>query len=131
MLQLRNRYNLEKRRMEQLRDEVPGKYHESPWPLYESLQFLSDHIKSRRRYKSMLPVVNFKEDAEINESGNDYSAMGADDSAMVGDGKDDDSQMGGGGGGDDGDVSVHPFANGLLTVKVEDNSEDQESEVET
>uniref|UniRef100_A0A1I8M6T7 MADF domain-containing protein n=1 Tax=Musca domestica TaxID=7370 RepID=A0A1I8M6T7_MUSDO len=124
MLQLRNRYNLEKRRMEQLREEVPGKYHESPWPLYDSLQFLSNHIKARRRYKSILPVNNNhkEEDSQMNDSGNDYSAMGPDDNAAMvdDDGDRDESQSG-----------LQPYPNGLLTVKVEDDaSEEQGSEEE-
>lgn len=54
MLQLRNRYNLEKRRLEQLCLENPGKQMFSPWPLFNYLSFLSNHIRSRRSYKSMM-----------------------------------------------------------------------------
>ncbi|XP_013099608.2 protein kinase 4 isoform X1 [Stomoxys calcitrans] len=129
MLQLRNRYNLEKRRMEQLREET-GKHHESPWGLYDSLQFLSGHIKSRRRYKSILPVYNHKDDSQLNDSGNDYSAMGVDDSAMLIDNsaKDDMMHSPGGVGGS----SSQPFPNGLFSVKVEENmSEGHASEVDT
>lgn len=50
MYQLRNRYNLEKRKMRSLQDEGIA----SPramWPLYNSLDFLNGHIKQRRSYK--------------------------------------------------------------------------------
>ncbi|XP_075146626.1 jing interacting gene regulatory 1 [Haematobia irritans] len=111
MLQLRNRYNLEKRRMEQLREET-GKLHESPWALYDRLQFLSGHIKARRRYKSMIPITNHKDDSQMNDSGNDYSTM--DDSAMIDGGDKDDMSQG---------------VNGLFNVKVEENlSEGHDSE---
>ncbi|XP_073826861.1 jing interacting gene regulatory 1 [Musca autumnalis] len=123
MLQLRNRYNLEKRRMEQLREEVPGKYHESPWPLYDSLQFLSNHIKARRRYKSILPVNNHKEE-DMNDSGNDYSGMGPDDTAGMMDDDDNDKE--------DGSQSgiMQPYPNGLLTVKVENDASDEQGSEE-
>lgn len=58
MLQLRNRYNLEKRRLEQLSLEHPHKIMNSPWPLYNHLSFLSNHIRSRRSYKSMMTRSN-------------------------------------------------------------------------
>lgn len=58
MLQLRNRYNLEKRRLEQLNLENPHKHMTSPWPLYSYLSFLSNHIRSRRSYKSMMTRSN-------------------------------------------------------------------------
>lgn len=54
MLQLRNRYNLEKRRLENLAEEYPDKIIQSQWPLYDHLHFLSDHIRPRRSYKRML-----------------------------------------------------------------------------
>lgn len=54
MLQLRNRYNLEKRRLENLAEEYPTKIIQSQWPLYEHLHFLSTHIRPRRSYKRML-----------------------------------------------------------------------------
>uniref|UniRef100_A0A905AWP0 MADF domain-containing protein n=1 Tax=Glossina morsitans morsitans TaxID=37546 RepID=A0A905AWP0_GLOMM len=56
MLQLRNRYNLEKRRLEQLREDNPSKPIESLLPLYEHLRFLSDHIRARKSYKRMVPL---------------------------------------------------------------------------
>ncbi|XP_037948302.1 transcription factor Adf-1 [Teleopsis dalmanni] len=54
MLQLRNRFNLEKRRLENLREEHPGRIIESPWPLFAELGFLNDHIRSRRSYKRLM-----------------------------------------------------------------------------
>ncbi|XP_037922807.1 uncharacterized protein LOC119658997 isoform X1 [Hermetia illucens] len=54
MYQLRNRYNLEKRRLENLRMEDPTKQVRSPWPLFYHLTFLDGHIRPRRSYKSMM-----------------------------------------------------------------------------
>ncbi|EDV41901.1 uncharacterized protein Dana_GF17699 [Drosophila ananassae] len=48
MITLRNRYNIEKRRVENgLSTQA------SQWPLFESLQFLGDHIRPRRSFKNM------------------------------------------------------------------------------
>ncbi|KAI8046337.1 uncharacterized protein LOC128263557 [Drosophila gunungcola] len=48
MTTLRNRYNIEKRRVENgLSTQA------SQWPLFESLQFLGDHIRPRRSFKNM------------------------------------------------------------------------------
>lgn len=55
MYQLRNRYNLEKRKMQSLRDE--GLTNPKPmWPLYHNLNFLSGHIKQRKSYKMIRSV---------------------------------------------------------------------------
>lgn len=54
MYQLRNRYNLEKRRLDNLRLEDPSKTVRSPWPLFYHLTFLDGHIRPRRSYKSMM-----------------------------------------------------------------------------
>ncbi|ALC46966.1 jigr1, partial [Drosophila busckii] len=45
MITLRNRYNIEKRRVENSGIAI------SQWPLYDNLSFLSEHIRSRRTYK--------------------------------------------------------------------------------
>lgn len=123
MLQLRNRYNLEKRRIEQLREENPQKYINSPWPLYDSLQFLSGHIKARRRYKAMLTASGgHKEEPHsfLHDSANDYSALGTDDAALEA-AKDEANRY-----------LDHEFPNALLSVKVEENmSNYQMSEPET
>ncbi|KAG4078039.1 hypothetical protein HA402_002090 [Bradysia odoriphaga] len=55
MYQLRNRYNLEKRKMKSLQDEGIA----SPravWPLYNSLDFLNGHIKQRKSYKMVRSI---------------------------------------------------------------------------
>ncbi|XP_037045720.1 uncharacterized protein LOC119081083 [Bradysia coprophila] len=52
MYQLRNRYNVEKRRLQSLRDD--GLPNPKPmWPLYHNLNFLSSHIRQRKSYKTM------------------------------------------------------------------------------
>lgn len=71
MLQLRNRYNLEKRRLENLAEEYPDKIIQSQWPLYEHLHFLSDHIRPRRSYKRMLT----RPSAEFNHSISNQSTV--------------------------------------------------------
>jgi hypothetical protein len=55
MLQLRNRYNLEKRKLESSRSEaLPNP--KSPWPLYKYLLFFDGHIKQRRSYKMLRKI---------------------------------------------------------------------------
>lgn len=55
MLQLRNRYNLEKRKLESQRSEAcPNP--KSPWPLYKYLLFFDGHIKQRRSYKMLRKI---------------------------------------------------------------------------
>lgn len=55
MLQLRNRYNLEKRKLEGTRSEsCPNP--KSPWPLYKYLLFFDGHIKQRRSYKMLRKI---------------------------------------------------------------------------
>ncbi|EDV92843.1 uncharacterized protein LOC6563138 isoform X2 [Drosophila grimshawi] len=49
---LRNRYNIEKRRVEN--NCIVG----SQWPLYENLSFLSEHIRTRRSYKRQSKSVD-------------------------------------------------------------------------
>ncbi|XP_002017442.2 uncharacterized protein LOC6592054 [Drosophila persimilis] len=48
MLNLRNRYNIEKRRIES--GGLSAQY--SQWPQFESLHFLANHIRSRRSFKN-------------------------------------------------------------------------------
>jgi hypothetical protein len=62
MLQLRNRYNLEKRKIEGMRTEsCPNP--KSSWPLYKYLLFFDGHIKQRRSYKMLKKI----QDAEARE----------------------------------------------------------------
>lgn len=53
MYQLRNRYNLEKRKVESLRSEglINAR---STWPLFGNLNFLDGHIRPRKSYKSLM-----------------------------------------------------------------------------
>ncbi|XP_017480274.1 PREDICTED: myb-like protein Y isoform X2 [Rhagoletis zephyria] len=141
MLQLRNRYNLEKRRLEQLRDENPGQSVDSPWPLFHHLHFLSEHIRPRRSYKSMQPRTSLADSADDDE---DYTERPrpkrhqqrqlkphlATRSATAGGGRRDSYSDGGGDGGDGGGAvgggggahnsSAETYANGMLTVKMEE-----------
>lgn len=55
MYQLRNRYNLEKRKIRSLQDEGVASPKAS-WPLYNSLDFLNGHIKQRKSYKMVRSV---------------------------------------------------------------------------
>ncbi|KAM8706028.1 hypothetical protein ACLKA7_010336 [Drosophila subpalustris] len=50
MITLRNRYNIEKRRVEN--SSMTANFMGSQWPLFENLSFLSEHIRSRRSYKT-------------------------------------------------------------------------------
>lgn len=62
MYQLRNRYNLEKRKIETTKSDscpVP----KSTWPLFYHLNFLDGHIRPRKSYKSMMKV---KMDDDVN-----------------------------------------------------------------
>lgn len=55
MLQLRNRYNLEKRKIETMRSEAcPNP--KSTWALYKYLLFFDGHIKQRRSYKMLKKI---------------------------------------------------------------------------
>ncbi|KAH8346935.1 uncharacterized protein jigr1 isoform X2 [Drosophila kikkawai] len=63
MITLRNRYNIEKRRVENgLSTQA------SQWPLFESLQFLGDHIRPRRSFKNMCKLEDDEEPYEVDES---------------------------------------------------------------
>ncbi|XP_067633012.1 uncharacterized protein [Eurosta solidaginis] len=50
MVQLRNRYNLEKRRVEMLQEQYNDPNITSQWPMYNYLTYLGGHIKSRRSF---------------------------------------------------------------------------------
>lgn len=51
MFQLRNRYNLEKRKVE-MQDGDPNA--KSTWPLFDRMSFLEGHIRPRKSYKSIM-----------------------------------------------------------------------------
>lgn len=66
MLQLRNRYNLEKRKIETMRSEsCPNP--KSTWALYKYLLFFDGHIKQRRSYKMLKKI----QDAEAEKARHD------------------------------------------------------------
>lgn len=67
MLQLRNRFNLEKRRLEAMKEQQPHSDVHSQWSLYENLSFLSDYVKTRRPY-SMPVSLNPKVDTTCTSS---------------------------------------------------------------
>ncbi|XP_054744669.1 uncharacterized protein LOC129249068 isoform X1 [Anastrepha obliqua] len=135
MLQLRNRYNLEKRRLEQLRDENPGQQIESPWPLFEHLHFLSEHIRPRRSYKSMQPRTSLAETGDDEDEHSQQQQQQRSEQlqqrqqqqhlAAAG-GRDSFSDGGGGGGvgSNNNSADMTTFANGLLTVKMEEPDAD-------
>lgn len=131
MLQLRNRYNLEKRRLEQIREENPGKTVESPWPLYEMLHFLSDHIRARRSYKRMFPLGHSGSgDMDNSQGSNPLSPYTAADLDGVGD----ENHRGDRNSFENNDVrslnstaGAVPYANGLCAVKIEDNDSDNDT----
>lgn len=53
MYQLRNRYNLEKRKVLAMKDEGI-RNPKSSWPLFGNLSFLDNHIRPRKSYKGMM-----------------------------------------------------------------------------
>lgn len=117
---------MEKRRIEQLREENPNKLYDSPWPLYDHLHFLSDHIRARRSYKKMMPLNgsmsgggdmlgHFATGPELSNSCSNNSNVTL--SQVTASGA---SMLAGGG--------VTAFPNGLLAVKMEDGSEETEEE---
>ena len=64
MLQLRNRYNLEKRKIEAARSEsLPNP--KSTWGLYKYLLFFDGHIKQRRSYKMLKKIQEAEESDNI------------------------------------------------------------------
>lgn len=64
MLQLRNRYNLEKRKIEAARSEsLP--FPKSTWGLYRHLLFFDGHIKQRRSYKMLKKIQEAEESDNI------------------------------------------------------------------
>uniref|UniRef100_A0A034W9H5 Transcription factor Adf-1 n=1 Tax=Bactrocera dorsalis TaxID=27457 RepID=A0A034W9H5_BACDO len=148
MLQLRNRYNLEKRRLEQVRDENPGQNIESPWPLFQHLHFLSEHIRPRRSYKSMQPRTSLADTGDDDDEQQPSShhqqpeqylqqqhqqQQTLNSTAATTGNRDSYSDGGGEGGGNNSSADMATFANGLLAVKMEEpdaddaNAADEES----
>ncbi|XP_043652861.1 uncharacterized protein LOC122619792 [Drosophila teissieri] len=66
MTTLRNRYNIEKRRVENGLSTQS-----SQWPLFESLQFLGDHIRPRRSFKNMSVKEDDEETYEVDDCRSD------------------------------------------------------------
>lgn len=74
MLQLRNRYNLEKRKIEQMRSEaLPNP--KSTWALYKYLLFFDGHIKQRRSYKMLKKIQDAEAEKSRSENGRDGNSM--------------------------------------------------------
>lgn len=72
MLQLRNRYNLEKRKIETMRSEAcPNP--KSTWALYKYLLFFDGHIKQRRSYKMLKKIQDAEADKSRHDNGQDNS----------------------------------------------------------
>jgi hypothetical protein len=72
MLQLRNRYNLEKRKIETMRSEAcPNP--KSTWALYKYLLFFDGHIKQRRSYKMLKKIQEAEADRSKSETRGDNS----------------------------------------------------------
>ncbi|XP_016982214.1 uncharacterized protein LOC108046816 [Drosophila rhopaloa] len=70
MTTLRNRYNIEKRRVENgLSTQA------SQWPLFESLQFLGDHIRPRRSFKNMSMKEEDEEPYEVDDCQSDSNGQ--------------------------------------------------------
>uniref|UniRef100_A0A336LJ87 CSON007380 protein n=1 Tax=Culicoides sonorensis TaxID=179676 RepID=A0A336LJ87_CULSO len=75
MLQLRNRFNLEKRKLEAVRNET-GQNSVSTWPLFETMQFLEGHIRPRKSYKMIMKEMLYK---KPNGESNDATNFDSDD----------------------------------------------------
>lgn len=73
MITLRNRYNIEKRRVENssLTSSIVG----SQWPLFDNLSFLSEHIRSRRSYKMQSKSLDGRADEDEDEEHFDVDDM--------------------------------------------------------
>lgn len=69
MLQLRNRYNLEKRKIEGMRTQTSPNP-KSSWPLYKYLLFFDGHIKQRRSYKMLKKIQDAEAAADKRRSEN-------------------------------------------------------------
>lgn len=74
MLQLRNRYNLEKRKIETMRSEAcPNP--KSTWALYKYLLFFDGHIKQRRSYKMLKKIQDAEADKSRHDNRHENSSM--------------------------------------------------------
>lgn len=83
MLQLRNRYNLEKRKIEAMRSETcPNP--KSTWALYKYLLFFDGHIKQRRSYK-MLKKIQDAEKSRSDHRGENSMASSSNNESYHGD----------------------------------------------
>lgn len=58
MNQLRNRYNLEKRKVIAMKDDGI-RNPKTSWPLFVHLRFLDNHIRPRKSYKGMMRKEGF------------------------------------------------------------------------
>lgn len=80
LLQLRNRFNLEKRKLEAARNEAGQNSVVSTWPLFDCMSFLEGHIRPRKSYKMIMKEMMYKKpNGEIGESGNMKDCYDTDD----------------------------------------------------
>lgn len=83
MLQLRNRYNLEKRKIETMRSEAcPNP--KSTWALYKYLLFFDGHIKQRRSYKMLKKIQDAEADKSRSERGENSMASSSNNESFHG-----------------------------------------------
>lgn len=73
MITLRNRYNIEKRRVEN--SSVSSSIVGSQWPLFDNLSFLSEHIRTRRSYKMQSKSLDGRPDEDEDEEHFDVDDM--------------------------------------------------------
>jgi len=66
MLQLRNRFNLEKRKMESMRENNQTPI--STWPLFEYMTFLEGHIRPRKSYKMLMKEMIQRQNGDYGDS---------------------------------------------------------------
>ncbi|XP_055853107.1 uncharacterized protein LOC129916920 [Episyrphus balteatus] len=78
MVQIRNKYHVEKKRLENLKIDNPKAFTESKWPLYEQLAFLSEHIPIRRSFRTMRCRRKYSESEYVMKSEADTDGSDAD-----------------------------------------------------
>jgi hypothetical protein len=67
MLQLRNRYNLEKRKIETMKNDTSPNP-KSSWVLFRYLSFFDGHIKQRRSYKMLRKIQDANDNLAKNRN---------------------------------------------------------------
>ncbi|XP_055907070.1 uncharacterized protein LOC129942239 [Eupeodes corollae] len=77
MIQIRNKYHLEKKRLETQRNDNPKGFAESKWPLFELLGFLQEHIPVRRSFRTMRCKRKYSESEYVIKSEQDTDGSDA------------------------------------------------------